>query len=53
MSGEPAELVSSSDLGRIDSEHLRDLGRRLVPLDGLHGDFRLQTGWVTLTGLGH
>jgi len=30
-------FLPASDLGRMDSEHLRDLGRRLVRLDGLHG----------------
>ena len=40
--------------GWVDGEHLRDLGGgRLVRLDGLHGDFGLQAGWVTLTRSGH
>ena len=46
-------FLPASDLGRMDPEHLRDLGRPLVPLDGLHGHLGLQAGWVTLTGFGH
>jgi hypothetical protein len=33
----------------VDTKHLRDLGGRLVRLDGLDGDLGLQAGWVTLT----
>src|ERR1700730_7612052 len=46
-------LLPSPDLGRVDSEHLRDLGSRLVRLDGLHGHLGLQAGWVILAGFGH
>ena len=46
-------FFSAADLGRVDAEHLRDLGRCLVRLDGLHGDLGLQAGWVTLAGFGH
>src|SRR5437588_3743607 len=46
-------LLPASDLGRMDAEHLRDLGGRLVCLDGLDGYFGLQAGWVTLTRSGH
>jgi len=46
-------FLPASDLGRVDPEHLRDLRRRLVRLDGLHGHLGLQAGWVTLAGFGH
>src|SRR5579863_10040615 len=38
-------FLPAPDLGRVDAEHLRDLGRRLVRLDGLHGHLGLQA-WV-------
>jgi hypothetical protein len=41
-------FLPAADLGRVDAEHLRDLGGRLVRLDGLDGDFGLQAGWVLL-----
>src|SRR5271169_1170275 len=46
-------LLPASDLGRVDPEDLRDLRRRLVRLDSLHGHLGLQAGWVTLAGFGH
>ena len=46
-------FLPAADLGRVDAEHLRDLGGRLVRLDGLDGDFGLQAGWVTLTRSWH
>src|SRR4051812_12388363 len=46
-------FLPATDLGRVDTETLCDLGRRLVRLDGLHGHSGLQAGWVTLTCLGH
>ncbi len=50
MSGKTSQrlLLPTPDLGRMDAVHVRDLGRRLMRLDGLHGDLGLQTGWVTL-----
>ena len=39
-------FLPAADLGRVDAEHLRDLGRRLVRLDGLHGHLGLQAGRV-------
>src|SRR3954451_16608170 len=32
-------LFPTSDLGRVDAEHVCDLGSRLVRLDGLHCHF--------------
>src|ERR1700685_4507363 len=43
-------FLPASDLGRMDAEYLRDLRRRLVALDGLHGHLGFQAGWVTLAG---
>jgi len=37
----------------VSDKHLRDLGGRLVRLDGLDGDFCLQAGRVTVTCSGH
>ena len=53
--GQPGQrlLLPPSHLGRVDPERLRDLRRGLVPLDGLHGHFRLQAGRMILTGCGH
>jgi len=45
-------FLPASNLGRMDPKHLRDLGRRLVRLDGLPATLA-QAGWVTLTGFGH
>src|SRR5215471_9024493 len=46
-------FLPASDLGRVDPEHLRDLGCGLMCLDGLYGHLGLQAGWVTLTRSGH
>ena len=46
-------FLPASDLGRVDAEHLCDLGSRLVRLDGLNGHFGLQAGWMTFADLGH
>src|SRR5271170_7338527 len=46
-------FLPAPDLGRVDAEHLRDLGRRLVRLDGLDGYLGLQAGWVTLPNFRH
>src|SRR5215472_1412469 len=46
-------FLPATKLGRVDAEHLRDLGGRLVRLDGLDGDFSLQARWVTLTRSWH
>src|SRR5579863_6687498 len=43
----------AAHLSRVDPKHLRDLGGRLVRLDGLDSDFGLQAGWVTLTRSWH
>jgi hypothetical protein len=55
MSGKPANrlFLPAADLGRVDAEHLGDLGGRLVRLDGLDSDFGLQAGRVTLTRSWH
>src|SRR5450432_3926689 len=46
-------FLPAPDLGRVDAEHLRDLGSRLVRLDGLDGYLGLQAGWVTLANFRH
>src|SRR6266849_4373040 len=46
-------FLPAPDLGRVDPKHLRDLGSRLVRLDGLHGYLGLQAGWVTLANFRH
>jgi hypothetical protein len=38
-------FLPAADLGRVDAEHLRDLGGSQVRLDGLDGDFG-PSGWV-------
>ena len=52
ISGNPASacFFHPPRLGRMDPEHLCDLGSSPMRLDGFHGDFRLQAGWVTLAG---
>src|SRR5277367_2338330 len=46
-------FLPAPDLGPVDAKHLRDLGRRLVCLDGLDGYLGLQAGWVTLANFRH
>src|SRR5229473_3220070 len=46
-------FLPASNLRWMDTEHLRDLGRRLVRLDGLHSHFGLQVGRVILSSLRH
>src|ERR1700730_10050568 len=46
-------FLPASDLRRMDTEHLCDLGRRLVRLDRFDGNLGLQAGWLTLAGFGH
>ena len=46
-------FLPAPDLRWMDTEHLRDLGSRLLRLDGLHSHFGLQAGRVILSSLRH
>jgi hypothetical protein len=46
-------FLPASDLGRVDTEHLSDLGSRPMGFDGLDGHSGFQAGWMILACFGH
>ena len=51
--GRPALASSSLRPEWVDAEHLGDLRRRFVRLDGFDRDLGFQAGRVTLAGFGY